>query len=69
MCLHQTVIGQEALKQMEMAGEAPDVIIACVGGGSNFSGLTFPFLRQKIVENKPYRIRGNARHSDSHPCA
>ena len=56
VCLHQTVIGQEALKQMEMAGEAPDVIIACVGGGSNFSGLTFPFLRQKIVENKPYRI-------------
>jgi tryptophan synthase beta chain len=56
VCLHQTVIGQEALKQMEMAGEMPDVIIACVGGGSNFSGLTFPFLRQKIVEKKPYRV-------------
>ena len=56
VCLHQTVIGQEALKQMEMAGEVPDVIIACVGGGSNFSGLTFPFLRQKITESKPYRV-------------
>ncbi len=43
--LHQTVIGQEAIAQMEMAGEAPDVIVACVGGGSNFGGLTFPFLR------------------------
>jgi len=44
--LHQTVIGQEAVAQMEMAGEAPDVVIACVGGGSNFGGLAFPFLRQ-----------------------
>jgi len=43
--LHQTVIGQEAITQMEMAGEAPDVVVACVGGGSNFGGLTFPFLR------------------------
>ena len=43
--LHQTVIGQEAIAQMEMAGEAPDVVVACVGGGSNFGGLTFPFLR------------------------
>jgi tryptophan synthase beta chain len=43
--LHQTVIGQEAMSQMEMAGEAPDVVVACVGGGSNFGGLTFPFLR------------------------
>src|SRR5437868_8796891 len=46
--LHQTVIGQEALAQMEMAGEYPDTIIACVGGGSNFGGLTFPFLRGVI---------------------
>ena len=45
--LHQTVIGQEAQKQMEMAGEYPDVVIGCVGGGSNFSGLAFPFLRDK----------------------
>ena len=43
--LHQTVIGQEATAQMEMAGEQPDVVIGCVGGGSNFSGLAFPFLR------------------------
>ena len=43
--LHQTVIGQEAIAQMEMAGEAPDVVVACVGGGSNFGGLAFPFLR------------------------
>jgi tryptophan synthase beta chain len=44
--LHQTVIGQEAIEQMEMAGEDPDVIIGCAGGGSNFAGLTFPFLGQ-----------------------
>jgi tryptophan synthase beta chain len=45
---HQTVIGQEALAQMEQAGEFPDVVIGCVGGGSNFAGLAFPFLREKI---------------------
>jgi len=44
--LHQTVIGQEAMAQMELAGEEPDVVIGCVGGGSNFGGLTFPFLRR-----------------------
>jgi tryptophan synthase beta chain len=43
--LHQTVIGQEAIAQLEMAGATPDVVIGCVGGGSNFSGLVFPFLR------------------------
>ena len=47
--LHQTVIGQEALEQMELAGEFPDVVIGCVGGGSNFAGLAFPFLREKIA--------------------
>ncbi len=47
--LHQTVIGQEALVQMERAGAFPDVVIGCVGGGSNFSGLAFPFLREKIA--------------------
>jgi tryptophan synthase beta chain len=47
--LHQTVIGQEAQKQMEMAGEYPDVVIGCVGGGSNFAGLAFPFLQSKLV--------------------
>ena len=48
--LHQTVIGQEAIAQLEMAGEYPDTVIACVGGGSNFGGLTFPFLRKTIRE-------------------
>jgi tryptophan synthase beta chain len=47
--LHQTIVGLEARKQMEMAGDYPDVIIGCVGGGSNFSGLAFPFLRDKIA--------------------
>ena len=46
--LHQTIIGQEAMKQMEMAGEYPDLVIACHGGGSNFAGLAFPFLRDKL---------------------
>jgi tryptophan synthase beta chain len=46
--LHQTVIGQETIAQMEMAGEEPDVIIGCVGGGSNFAGLTFPWIRRKL---------------------
>ncbi len=46
--LHQTIIGQEALKQMEMAGDYPDLVIACHGGGSNFAGLAFPFLRDKL---------------------
>ena len=48
VALHQTVIGLEAEKQMEMAGEYPDMVIACFGGGSNFSGLAFPFLRHKL---------------------
>jgi tryptophan synthase beta chain len=47
--LHQTVIGLEAEKQMEMMGDFPNVVIGCVGGGSNFSGLAFPFLRHKIA--------------------
>jgi tryptophan synthase beta chain len=47
--LQQTVIGQEALEQMELAGAFPDVVIGCVGGGSNFAGLAFPFLREKIA--------------------
>ena len=54
--LHQTVIGLEAIKQMEMAGEEPDTIIACAGGGSNFAGLAFPFIQKKIKEKKNYRI-------------
>ncbi len=46
--LHQTIVGQEAMKQMEIAGEFPDIIIGCCGGGSNYSGLAFPFMRDKI---------------------
>ncbi len=58
VCLHQTVIGQESLKQMELAGEEPDAIFGCCGGGSNFSGLVFPFLQKKIKEKKKYRVVG-----------
>ena len=54
--LHQTVIGQEALAQMAMAGEEPDVVIACVGGGSNFGGLTFPFLRRVLRDGAKTRF-------------
>ena len=54
--LHQTVIGQEAMAQMEMAGEYPDTVIACVGGGSNFGGLTFPFLRRRIRDGLATRF-------------
>jgi tryptophan synthase beta chain len=46
--LHQTVVGQEAIKQMAMAGDEPDVVIGCVGGGSNFAGIAFPFLRNRL---------------------
>jgi tryptophan synthase beta chain len=46
--LHQTVIGQEAMAQMELAGEEPDVVVGCVGGGSNFAGLAFPFVRRVL---------------------
>jgi len=56
VCLHQSVIGEETLRQMEMAGEEPDVIFGCAGGGSNFAGLAFPFVRRKIKEGKNYRI-------------
>ncbi len=54
--LHQTVIGEESLKQMDMAGEYPDVVIGCVGGGSNFAGLAFPFLRQNLKEGRKTRL-------------
>ncbi len=54
--MHQTIIGQEALKQMEMAGEYPDVVIGCVGGGSNFAGLVFPFIRENLVNGKQTRV-------------
>ena len=54
--LHQTVVGLEALEQMEMAGEEPDVIIGCAGGGSNFAGLTFPFVGRKLRGEASYRV-------------
>ncbi len=50
--LHQTVIGQEAMEQMEMAGDDPDIVIGCAGGGSNFAGLAFPFLGQQLRGGK-----------------
>lgn len=54
--LHQTVIGLESEKQMEIAGEYPDIVVGCFGGGSNFSGIAFPFLRHKILDGKGIRI-------------
>lgn len=51
--LHQTVIGQEAKKQMEMAGVYPDIIVGCIGGGSNFAGMYLPFVKDKIDGSKP----------------
>lgn len=54
--LHQTVVGQEAMKQMELAGEYPDVIIGCVGGGSNAAGLMFPFLRDRLEGRRKTRF-------------
>ena len=54
--LHQTVIGLEAEKQMEMAGEYPDVVIACFGGGSNFGGISFPFLRHNLSGERHTRF-------------
>jgi tryptophan synthase beta chain len=54
--MHQTVIGEESLMQMDMAGEYPDVVIGCVGGGSNFGGIAYPFLRQNLKEGQRTRI-------------
>lgn len=54
--LHQTVIGEESLKQMDLAGEYPDVVIGCVGGGSNFAGIAYPFLRQNILDGQHTRL-------------
>jgi tryptophan synthase beta chain len=54
--LHQTVIGQEAIEQMGMAGESPDIIIGCTGGGSNFGGIAFPFLGRNFREGAKHRI-------------
>ena len=54
--LHQTVIGQEAVVQMELADAEPDVVIGCFGGGSNFAGIGFPFLRKNLTEGKKIRV-------------
>jgi len=54
--MHQTVIGEEALKQMDLAGEYPDVVIGCVGGGSNFAGIAYPFLRQNLKDGQRTRL-------------
>jgi tryptophan synthase beta chain len=63
VCLHQTVIGQEALAQMELAGDEPDVVVGCVGGGSNFAGMSFPFLRRVL------RGQANTRFVAAEPAA
>ena len=54
--MHQTVIGIEALEQLEMAGEYPDVVVGCVGGGSNFAGFVLPFVRNNLTESKETRV-------------
>jgi tryptophan synthase beta chain len=54
--LHQTVVGQEAMAQMEMAGEYPDIVIGCAGGGSNFGGLAFPFMRERLAGERQTRF-------------
>ena len=54
--LHQTVIGTEAIAQMELSGDQPDVVVGCVGGGSNFGGMTFPFLREKLRGDRDVRF-------------
>ncbi len=54
--LHQTIIGEEALKQMDMADEYPDVVIGCVGGGSNFGGIAYPFLRENLRNGQRTRL-------------
>ncbi len=52
---HQTIIGQECMKQLEMAGDFPDIIVAPLGGGSNFAGIAFPFLRENLINGKQVR--------------
>ncbi len=54
--LHQTVVGQEAIRQMELADDYPDVIVGCTGGGSNFAGLTFPFIGRKLRAEQDVRV-------------
>jgi tryptophan synthase beta chain len=54
--MHQSVIGEESLKQMDLAGEYPDVVIGCVGGGSNFAGIAYPFLRENLRNGQRTRL-------------
>jgi tryptophan synthase beta chain len=54
--MHQTIVGEEALKQMDLAGEYPDVVIGCVGGGSNYAGIAYPFIRQNLLEDQQTRF-------------
>ena len=54
--MHQTVVGNEAMIQMEMAGDYPDILIGCTGGGSNFSGLVFPFIGKKFRDNQNVKV-------------
>lgn len=54
--LHQTVIGEEAIAQMEMTGDYPDIVIGCFGGGSNFAGIGFPFLKGNLTEGRTTRV-------------
>jgi tryptophan synthase beta chain len=56
VCLHQTVIGQESIAQLEQAGEYPDVVVGCVGGGSNFAGLSYPFVRANLRDGRTTRF-------------
>ena len=67
VCLHQTVIGQESIAELELAGEYPDVVVGCVGGGSNFAGLAYPFVRANMREgDDPLRGRRARRLPDPH---
>ena len=50
--MHQTIVGNEAIMQMEMADDYPDILVGCTGGGSNFSGLVFPFLGKNLEKKK-----------------
>ncbi len=56
VCLHQTIIGEEAILQMEMAGAEPDVVVACVGGGSNFAGISFPYYKRRLEGKSSARL-------------
>jgi tryptophan synthase beta chain len=56
VCLHQTIIGQEAIAQMELAEDEPDVVIACIGGGSNFAGIAFPYYHRKLEGKSNARL-------------